>query len=122
LAGHFDALPALPWLAWLAGLLLWSRGTRPAAVVDPAPVPPRRGEAQRVLLFAGLLLVLLLLGGWARLNQLLPPDTGISHYPYDDEGVYAGTSQLWLQGIWPYRDYFFAHPPLAAIAYAPAMG
>ena len=121
LAGHFDALPALPWLAWPAGLLLWGRGTRPAAGATPAPVPPRRWEARRMLLFAGPLLVLLLLGGWARLNQLLPPDTGISDRPYDDEGVYAGTSQLWLQGIWPYRDYFFAHPPLAAIAYAPAM-
>ena len=65
--------------------------------------------------------MLLLVGAWTRLDQLLPRDYGISHRPYDDEGVYAGSSQLWLQGIWPYRDYFFAHPPLAAIAYAPAL-
>ena len=121
LAGHYDALPALPWLAWLAGLLLWSRGAPAPDAGGAGPALARRGDLGRIVLIAGPLLLLLLLGGWARLNQLLPPDTGISHWPYDDEGVYAGTSQLWLQGVWPYRDYFFAHPPLAAIAYAPAM-
>jgi hypothetical protein len=53
--------------------------------------------------------------------ELWPQSYGLSRFPYDDEGVYAGTSQLFLQGILPYRDYFFAHPPVAAIAYAPAM-
>jgi hypothetical protein len=120
LAGHYDALPALPWLAWLAGLLLWHRGA-PVASLPALAAAAHRPDLRRAVLFAGPLLVLLLLGGWARLNQLVPPASGISDYPYDDEGVYAGTSQLWLQGIWPYRDYFFAHPPLAAIAYAPAL-
>ncbi len=130
LAAHYDAAPALPWLAWLAGLILWRRGAAPSQVPDPAPpapdpapiAPPRRSrDMSRLLWIVGPLVSLLLLGGWARLNQLVPADTGISDLPYDDEGVYAGTSQLWLQGIWPYRDYFFAHPPLAALAYAPAM-
>ncbi len=53
--------------------------------------------------------------------ELWPQSKGISQFPYDDEGVYAGTSQLFLQGILPYKDYFFAHPPLAAISYMPAM-
>ncbi len=126
LAAHYDAAPALPWLAWLAGLLLWRRSTSPPLSPDPAPAPPaaksrRPWDMSRILLIVGPLVILLLLGGWARVNQLVPADTGISDRPYDDEGVYAGTSQLWLQGIWPYRDYFFAHPPLAALAYAPAM-
>jgi hypothetical protein len=53
--------------------------------------------------------------------ELWPQERGLTQLPFDDEGVYAGASQLFIQGILPYRDYFFAHPPVAAIAYAPAM-
>jgi 4-amino-4-deoxy-L-arabinose transferase-like glycosyltransferase len=69
----------------------------------------------------GVLLVLLLVGAYTRMNQLWPQSMGLSQNPYDDEGVYVGASQLFLQGILPYRDYFFAHPPIAAISYAPAL-
>ena len=65
--------------------------------------------------------VLLALGAWARLNVLLPQARGLTQFPYDDEGVYAGAGQMALQGIWPYRDFFFAHPPLAALVYTPAL-
>ena len=72
-------------------------------------------------LVIGSLLLLLLVGGYARMTELWPQSRGISQFPYDDEGVYAGAAQLAVQGILPYRDYFFAHPPMAALAYAPAM-
>jgi hypothetical protein len=62
-----------------------------------------------------------LVGGVARMVELWPQSYGLTRFPYDDEGVYAGAAQLFLQGEIPYRDYFFAHPPIAAISYAPAM-
>ena len=70
---------------------------------------------------AAVLFFLVALGGVARMVELWPQSYGITRFPYDDEGVYAGAAQLFLQGAIPYRDYFFAHPPIAAISYAPAM-
>jgi hypothetical protein len=67
-----------------------------------------------------LLLLVLGVGAYTRLNLLLPQEKGLIEYPYDDEGVYAEASQLTLQGILPYRDYFFAHPPVASLVYIPA--
>src|SRR5204863_5783957 len=82
---------------------------------------PSLTSAFRLLPSAFCLLLLLAVGGYARMVELWPQGAGLSQFPYDDEGVYAGASQLFIQGILPYRDYFFAHPPVAAIAYAPAM-
>jgi hypothetical protein len=123
LRAHYDSVPWLPWAAWLAGAGLlaygYSGGARGAI---SAPVVGRLYPGRRYALLAGaVLLALLMVAGYARMSQLWPQDYGISRAPYDDEGVYAGASQLILQGIIPYRDYFFAHPPLAAISYAPAM-
>ncbi len=139
---HYDALPWLPWAAWLGGLAIvaWLSSRRSAADrflgnlrwLSPGqsrrgPLLGRRWISVRLPLrwrwTAALLvlLALLLLGGYARLSVLLPPDVGVSQLPYDDEGVNAGASQLFVQGVMPYRDYFFAHPPLAAATYAPAM-
>ncbi|PZR95332.1 MAG: hypothetical protein DLM69_11720, partial [Candidatus Chloroheliales bacterium] len=68
-----------------------------------------------------LLIILIIgVGAYTRLNLLVPQEKGLIEYPYDDEGVYAEASQLTLQGILPYRDYFFAHPPLASLVYIPA--
>jgi hypothetical protein len=121
---HFDARPWLPWAAWLAGsaLLLWTR-KRPAPPPtdfksEPAPDPT---PAARKWLHLAVLAALLAVALFGRLAVLVPPDRGISHLPYDDEGVNAGASQLLVQGIMPYRDYFFAHPPLASATYAPSM-
>ena len=87
----------------------------PAPRQCPSPLEPRGGCPGCCLpgwLFSA---------AYLRMAELWPPSYGISQYPYDDEGVYAGASQLFVQGIMPYRDFFFAHPPLAAISYAPAM-
>lgn len=120
---HFDGTPWLPWAAWLLGVGLLTFAARPASIEAEEKVASLLASSiLRRWLVSGLVLAgLLLLAGFARMVLLLPQDVGVSERPYDDEGVYAGTSQLFLQGIMPYRDYFFAHPPLAAFSYAPAM-
>jgi hypothetical protein len=125
---HYADRPWLPWACWLAGLALLAwRGVRapqtPAAMpttAPPAPRPPWRGD-RRLILPALALLIVLALGAYARLDLLVPQARGLIERPYDDEGVYAGASQMMLQGILPYRDFFFAHPPLAALVYTPAL-
>lgn len=119
LQGHYDAIPWLPWAAWLAGVGLLAYRRSPLDELAHAPRATSKPSPRWVAPAA--VLALLLLGGYIRMSLLWPQTVGISQLPYDDEGVYAGTSQLFLQGIMPYRDYFFAHPPLAAISYAPAM-
>ncbi|HYP19236.1 MAG TPA: hypothetical protein VEY08_04110 [Chloroflexia bacterium] len=124
LRAHFDSTPWLPWAAWLLGAGLLAFGIRPPAVETgdtqtEAQAPASR--SRRWLVPALVLAALLLLAGFGRIVLLLPQDVGLTELPYDDEGVYAGASQLFLQGIMPYRDYFFAHPPVAAFSYAPAM-
>lgn len=126
LQAHYDGHPWLPWAAWLVGVGLLTFGNRIATgaiSVGSAPLATEAKSKARRTAWRGpaLLLGLLLLAGFARMVLLLPQDVGLSENPYDDEGVYAGASQLFIQGIVPYRDYFFAHPPLAAITYAPAM-
>ncbi len=119
LRAHYDARPWLPWGAWLvgAGLLLWARWSTPAKEEGSELAASRLPG----WVAPAVLLAVLLVAGFGRMALLLPQDAGISEQPYDDEGVYAGASQLFLQGIMPYRDYFFAHPPVAAFSYAPAM-
>jgi hypothetical protein len=138
LEAHFDARPWLPWAAWLVGTALFplfpGRSTALQSAVDHEGAEEGTGEAQspaaRTRLTSILssrwtmvvvLLVLLVIGGVGRMVELWPQSYGLTRYPYDDEGVYAGAAQLFLQGALPYRDYFFAHPPIAAISYAPAM-
>lgn len=120
----------LPWAAWLLGAGLWNsrRGTfgkrdvpnGPANSALRIPHAAFRAFSTRLLPVV-ILLALLVIGGYARMAELWPQSYGLAQFPYDDEGVYAGASQLFLQGILPYRDYFFAHPPVAAISYAPAL-
>ncbi len=132
LTAFFAAQPWLPWAAWLLGLALLSGGRRalplpaaapPAAETPPAPRPAggERGRRVRAAVTVVLLAALLGVGAWARLNVLLPQARGLTQFPYDDEGVDAGAGQMLLQGILPYRDFFFAHPPLAAVVYTPAL-
>ncbi len=138
LEAHFDARPWLPWAAWLAGTALFplfaGRSAASQSAVDREDAEEGTGEAQSLTgrtrlstivssrwTMVVVLLVLLAIGGVGRMVELWPQSYGITRYPYDDEGVYAGAAQLFLQGALPYRDYFFAHPPIAAIAYAPAM-
>lgn len=125
LEAHYDARPWLAWAAWLLGVALLatrflSTSKAPAGEPDTIAEPAATPTWKRWLPLA-ILVTLVLIGGIGRMVELWPQSYGLSRAPYDDEGVYAGTSQLFLQGIIPYRDYFFAHPPIAALAYAPAM-
>jgi hypothetical protein len=125
LEAHYDARPWLAWAAWLLGVALLSvrRVSTRSTSEEQATLSTSDNRSMRLarwLPFA-VLALLVLAGVVGRMLELWPQSYGLSRFPYDDEGVYAGTSQLFLQGILPYRDYFFAHPPIAAIAYAPAM-
>ncbi len=66
------------------------------------------------------LIVIVLVAGWLRAVTIWPQAVGIDEAPYEDEGVYAAAAQLIVQGKIPYRDFFFAHPPLGPLFFAPA--
>lgn len=66
-----------------------------------------------------VVLLVMLLALAARLTQL-DSAAGLSGANYD-EGVYAWAARLFLHGVLPYRDYFFAQPPAAAFVFSPAM-
>ena len=67
-----------------------------------------------------LLIAIVLAAGWIRGATIWPQAVGMDEAPYDDEGVYALSAQLLVEGKQPYRDFFFAHPPLGPILFAPA--
>lgn len=97
---------------------------RPAATLatPTAPLPAVPTRARAADLRFGLSLAVVTAGALAlRVVWLWPPARAIVQAPYDDEGVYVMAAQLLWQGGVPYRDYFFAHPPLGVLAIAPAM-
>jgi 4-amino-4-deoxy-L-arabinose transferase-like glycosyltransferase len=72
--------------------------------------PPARGYQR----WPWILLALVMLVALAcRLYRLVPPQAGLLYAQDADEGVYATTAQLMLQGYLPYRDFFTPMPPLA---------
>jgi 4-amino-4-deoxy-L-arabinose transferase-like glycosyltransferase len=71
---------------------------------------------------AALLFATLVVGaGYVRSATIWPQAAGLQESPYDDEGVYALAAQLMIQGKQPYRDYFYAHPPLGPLLLTPAI-
>lgn len=91
---------------------------------DVAPAPPWWQNERLGLLgdWTGILLLvaIVLAAGWIRGATVWPQSVGLDEAPYDDEGVYALSAQLLAEGRQPYRDFFFAHPPLGPILFAPA--
>lgn len=67
------------------------------------------------------LVALILCAGYVRGALLWPQQVGLDESPYDDEGVYAMAAQLMAQGKQPYRDFFYAHPPLGPAMFMPAV-
>ncbi len=65
-----------------------------------------------------LLVLILLLALGCRLYRLIPLETGLLYAQDADEGVYATTAQLALQGYLPYRDFFTPLPPVAIYLFA----
>ncbi len=64
------------------------------------------------------LVLILLLALGCRLYRLVPLETGLLYAQDADEGVYATTAQLALQGYLPYRDFFTPLPPVAIYLFA----
>jgi hypothetical protein len=69
---------------------------------------------------AASFVAVILLAGLLRAATIWPQPVGLDESPYDDEGVYAAAAQLLVEGRQPYRDFYFAHPPLGPMFLAPA--
>ena len=77
--------------------------------------PGRSGTAAGVLLrnwTLWALALILVLAACLRLYGLLPVQRGLRAAQDYDEGVWASTAQLMLQGHLPYRDFFATLPPM----------
>jgi hypothetical protein len=81
------------------------------------PATPR-GQGKLATALGVLALCLLFLVGLGlRMDAMTPVAQGLTYQPDYDEGVNTAAGQLWRQGLVPYRDYFFAHPPLAVLLF-----
>jgi 4-amino-4-deoxy-L-arabinose transferase-like glycosyltransferase len=80
---------------------------------EPTPEVKRTKRRAAVAL---VLILLLALG--LRLYRLVPQGAGLLYAQDADEGVYASTAQLILQGYVPYRDFFTPMPPIAIYLFA----
>ncbi len=69
-----------------------------------------------------LLAAILAVGGYLRLWELTPPAAGVLYAPDTDEGAYAFSAQLFLQGQLPYRDFFATLPPAGLYLMAAVLG
>lgn len=86
------------------GALLLATGALGQAIVRVGATKPR-GWAE---LWPGIEVVAVtgLLGIWLVLK------TNGTRYSTTDEALYYYAAKLWTEGKWPYRDFFFSHPPL----------
>ena len=69
-----------------------------------------------------LLAMILAAAGYVRLWELTPPAAGVLYAPDTDEGAYAFSAQLFLQGQLPYRDFFATLPPGGLYLMAAVLG
>ncbi len=73
---------------------------------------PPRTEARPAAAWTTLALAVVTLGGWLIRASPLFRASGPLGVPIDyDEGVYFSASALLFQGVLPYRDFVFVHPP-----------
>jgi hypothetical protein len=80
-------------------------------------------SSRLVAIVTTVLLLLILTGAaYARLWHLTPPQVGIHYAPDTDEGAYAFSAQLMLQGNWPYRDFFATLPPAGLYLFSAVLG
>ncbi len=88
------------------GALLLASGALGQAIVR-ANTASKADEAWRTL-WPGLEVVALalLVGVWLVLK------VNGTRYSTTDEALYYYAARLWTEGKWPYRDFFFSHPPL----------
>lgn len=83
------------------------------ARTQDAPDGSQRLNVPPSLVTTLFILVVLALATVCRLYRLVPIEAGLSYAQDADEGVYATTAQLMLQGYLPYRDFFTPMPPFA---------
>lgn len=69
-----------------------------------------------------LLVAVLGVAAYVRLWHLTPAETGINYAPDTDEGAYAFSAQLMLQGHLPYRDFFATLPPAGLYLFSAVLG
>ncbi|WP_240360092.1 hypothetical protein [Pyxidicoccus caerfyrddinensis] len=88
---------------------------RPASSLHAVALPaaPQRPQLWWPLLLVAAVAWLVRIAGFFHRG-------GAFGYPVDyDEGVYFSAAALLSHGVWPYRDYFFVHPPGIAVLLAP---
>lgn len=73
-------------------------------------------------LYVVLLAAVLAAAAYLRLWELTPPTAGVLYAPDTDEGAYAFSAQLFLQGQLPYRDFFATLPPGGLYLMAAVLG
>lgn len=65
------------------------------------------------LLTIAVLAAILALAAGLRLENLVPPELGVLYTADADEGIYAASAKLGLDGFLPYRNYLCSAPPVA---------
>lgn len=65
-------------------------------------------KVDRFLLESIFLLIMVSVGGYFRLANLSETSSWFDY----DEGVYSQAAFFYMRGYMPYKDFFFAHPPL----------
>ncbi len=108
LRGHFDQAVLLVWVAWASGilLLLLASGAHPGLSIRQRR-PWNRLDVAALIFLLGILV----LGYGLRARFLLPLGNGQVPASNYDEMVYLQAARVNLQGLFPYRDFFLAHPP-----------
>jgi len=81
---------------------------RKRKVSAPETSPPEVELPKPSALELLILATIIIFGGYFRLANL----TEISSWHDYDEGVHSQAAILYIQGYVPYKDFFFAHPPL----------
>lgn len=121
-----------PWaLQALAGLSLLLAAAAPLAAGQGASAAALGASLQ--VLGIGVLLVVLLMGLLLDLGEVVHHDVRNAlealcvvaligtflllklngmRYSATDEGIYYYAARAWAEGVWPYHDFFFSHPPL----------
>ncbi len=100
LAGH------VAWGVFGLGALLLASGAISQAIQRVAPEDDRTRGWARLWPGAEVIAVLGLVAIWLVLKA------NGTRYSTTDEALYYYAARLWTEGKWPYRDFFFSHPPL----------
>ena len=88
------------------GALLLASGAIAQAVARVTPQADRTRSAAALWPGVEIVAVVVLVAIWLVLKA------NGTRYSTTDEALYYYAARLWTEGKWPYRDFFFSHPPL----------